>query len=388
MKVGSFLPSLDGATEWLNRITPNPADVKGRPLLVHFWSINSEIAEANLPQLRELRDRRRREGLRVIAVHVPQSEGEKSSQAVRHEVARLKLTEPCAVDNDYKLRDAFQNQRAAVPAYYLFDPDQKLAVHSAEKSGLLIVEDALDQMLLDLRNERPFCPGCQFFLETDAMYCSDCGSPLTLPGADAAHPFYKEHHSASLPTVRLANPDPLIGQLVDDKYELLARVGEGTTSVIYRARRAHIGDHVAVKVMQRKLAGDPGALERIRREAGAAAISHHANVIAIHDYGENVDEHVPAYVVMELVKGTPLGYLLEIGTRFSVERAERLMRQICAGVGAAHRRGVVHRDLKPDNILVVAPDDTSEFESVRVVDFGFAKLTTDPPAGAKGTVLG
>jgi serine/threonine-protein kinase len=64
------------------------------------------------------------------------------------------------------------------------------------------------------------------------------------------------------------------------------------------------------------------------------------------------------------------------------------MRVICAGVGAAHRRGVVHRDLKPENILVVAPDDDSEFESVRVVDFGFAKITTDVGAGPTGTVLG
>ena len=387
MKVGSPLPALNGATEWLNP-SPDPAAAKGRPLLVHFWSINSEIAEANFPQLHELRDRRRREGLRVIAVHLPQSDSEKSSQAVRDEVARLNLTEPCALDNGYKLRDAFKNERAVVPAYYLFDPDQKLRVSSTEKSGLLIVEDALDQMLLELRSARPFCPGCEFFLETEALYCSECGSPLTLPGSQGAHPFYREHHSASLPTVRLANPDPLIGQMVDQKYELLARVGEGATSSVYRARRVHIGDHVAVKIMLPKLAGDPAALARLRREAGAAAISHHANVIAIHDFGENVDEHVPAYVVMELVKGTPLGYLLEIGTRFSVERAERLMRQICAGVGAAHRRGIVHRDLKPDNILVVAPDDTSEFESVRVVDFGFAKLASDPPAEERGTVLG
>ena len=387
MKVGSSLPALDGVTEWLNP-SPQPAAAKGRPLLVHFWSINSEIAEANLPQLRELRDRRRREGLRVIAVHLPQTDVEKSSQAVRHEVARLNLTEPCAIDNDYKLRDAFKNESGVVPAYYLFDPDQKLLVSSTQKNGIFIVEDALDQMLLELRSERPFCPGCEFFLETEALYCSECGSPLTLPGSKGAHPFYKEHHSASLPTVRLVNPDPLIGQIVDEKYELVARVGEGGTSVVYRARRLHIGDEVAVKVMLPKLAGDAAALSRLRREAGAAAISHHANVIAIHDFGENVHDYVPAYVVMELVKGTPLGYLLEIGTRFSVERAERLMRQICAGVGAAHRRGIVHRDLKPDNILVVAPDDTSEFESVRVVDFGFAKLTSDASVEGRGTVLG
>jgi serine/threonine-protein kinase len=211
--------------------------------------------------------------------------------------------------------------------------------------------------------------------------------PLTLPGSLGTHPYYEKYHFASLPTVRLVNPDPLIGQVIEGKYELTARVGEGGLSVVYRARRVQIGDEVAIKVMLRKLAGDAAALARFRREAGAAAISHHPNVIDIHDYGEPGDGDVPAFVVMELVKGTPLGYLLKNEGHFSIERAERLMRVICAGVGAAHRRGIVHRDLKPDNILVVAPDDTSEFESVRVVDFGFAKLTTDAPA-AKGTVLG
>jgi serine/threonine-protein kinase len=73
---------------------------------------------------------------------------------------------------------------------------------------------------------------------------------------------------------------------------------------------------------------------------------------------------------------------------FSVERGVRLMRGICAGVGSAHRQGVVHRDLKPDNILVVAPDDEFELESVRVVDFGLAKLLADADATSSGAVVG
>jgi serine/threonine-protein kinase len=80
--------------------------------------------------------------------------------------------------------------------------------------------------------------------------------------------------------------------------------------------------------------------------------------------------------------------LLKTETQISVERAVRLMRGICAGVSAAHRQGVVHRDLKPENILVVAPDDDFEFESVRVVDFGLAKLLADAGAGPAGSVVG
>jgi hypothetical protein len=386
MKLDSPMPSLAGATDWINPATPNPAETNGRPILVHFWSIKSKSSQANLPYLADLRDRRKREGLRVIAVHLPSSESEMDIQAVREASVKLNLTEPCAIDNQHKLRHAFLNKQE-VPAYYLFDSQLKLRSFSAGDNGLVVLEDQLDQMLQDLRSRQPFCPECEFFLSTDALYCSDCGMPLILPGAHGTHPYYEKSHSASLPTVRLVHPDPLIGRLIENKYELTDRVGEGGMSVVYRARRVHIGDDVAVKVMLGKYAGDDEALARIRREAGAAAISRHPNVIAIHDFGETNDADVPAFVVMELVKGTPLGYLLKHGGRFPIERAERLMRVICAGVGAAHRRGIVHRDLKPDNILVVAPDDDSEFESVRVVDFGFAQMMTDSHA-APGTVIG
>jgi serine/threonine-protein kinase len=200
-----------------------------------------------------------------------------------------------------------------------------------------------------------------------------------------AHPYYEHHHSASLPTIQLKNPDPLIGHLIDGKYELTAKLGEGGMSVVYRARRAHIGDEVAVKILLRKFITNDGALARFRREARAAAMLHHPNVITIHDFGETGDDNAPAFIVMEFVKGTPLRDLLSSEGKFPLERALRLMRGICAGVGSAHRQGVVHRDLKPENIIVVAPDEDYEFESVRVLDFGLAKMMADAHTG---TIVG
>jgi serine/threonine-protein kinase len=188
--------------------------------------------------------------------------------------------------------------------------------------------------------------------------------------------------------MRLVNPDPLIGQRLLGKYELLTRVGEGGLSLVYRARRVHIGDEVAVKILLRKFAMDEGARARFRREAGAAAMLRHPNIITIYDFAETADETIPAFIVMDLINGAPLRELLHTAGRFPVERASRLMRGICGGVGAAHKRGIIHRDLKPDNILVVAPDDVSEFESARIVDFGFAKLVSDDGADEKGTVVG
>src|SRR5205807_1131631 len=148
---------------------------RGRPTLVHFWSINSEVSQANLSHVAELRDGRKREGLRVIAVHVPRSQAESDTRAVRDAIARLNLTEPCALDNEHKLRDAYLNEQGAVPAYYLFDNEGRLRSFSTGQNGLTIIEDELDQMLADLRGRHPFCPECEFFLNEEALYCADCG---------------------------------------------------------------------------------------------------------------------------------------------------------------------------------------------------------------------
>ena len=384
MKVELQLPSFEGVKEWLNRRSAD-LQTKGRPTLVHFWSISSDTAKMSLSQIAELRDERRREGVRVIAVHVPQSEAEKDPRAVRNAIERLNITEPCALDNEHKLRDALLDDPEVVPAYHLFDIEGGLR---SSFTSFDTMEDELDQMLGELRSHNPFCVACELFLVKEAMFCSACGSPLTLPGSNSTHPYYENYYYSSLPTVRLKNPDPLIGHVIDGKYELEAKLGEGGMSVVYRARRVHIGDDVAVKILTGKFVKDDAALARFRREARAAAMLRHPNVITIHDFGETDDEHAPAFIVMEFVRGTPLSELLKTEDHFSVVRGVRLMRGICAGVGAAHRQGVVHRDLKPENILVVAPDDDFELESVRVVDFGLAKLLADAGGTSSGAVVG
>lgn len=392
-KVATKLPSFVEASEWLNRTTADTRKIrslqtKGRPTLVHFWSIGSDVSKTDLAQLAQLRDQRKRDGLRVIAIHSPQSDAEKDSRAVRDAVTRLNLTQPCALDNAHRLRAGFSHAAADLPAYYLFDIEGNLSSSATGADSLEKIEDQLDQMIAELRAQRPFCPACELFLNKEAMFCADCGLPLSLPGSGTPHPYYENQYQASLPTVRLFDLDPLIGHVIDGKYELVSKLGQGGMSVVYRARRRHIGDDVAVKILLGKFVKDDAALARFRREARAAAMLRHPNVITIHDFGETEDDHAPAYIVMEFVRGTPLRDLLKSEKYFAVERALRLMRGICAGVGAAHRQGVVHRDLKPDNILVVAPDDDFEFESVRVVDFGLAKLLADAGAGLTGTVVG
>src|SRR5213075_915392 len=151
------------------------------------------------------------------------------------------------------------------------------------------------------------------------------GLPLNLPGSKGPHPYYKKHISGALPTMRLVNPDPLIGQQIHGRYELVARVGEGGMSVVYRARRVHIGDEVAVKLLLPKFAADDAARARFRHEAAAAAMLRHPNIITIYDFAETGDEAVPGFIAMDLINGAPLRELLHTEERFPVERATRLM---------------------------------------------------------------
>ncbi len=228
------------------------------------------------------------------------------------------------------------------------------------------------------------CPHCHQALKDGARFCTGCGLSIV--------PFNTPtERLTDIPAATVVTTDPLIGRVLDAKYELLGRLGEGGMGIVYRARRVHIGDEVAVKVLHQKFVTDEVAVERFRREARAAAQLHHPNVVTIHDYGESRSEDAPAFIVMELVRGASLREILKSVGRFSPERAVGLMRDICAGVGSAHRRHIVHRDLKPDNIIVITPDDEGESEVAKVVDFGIAKLrdlAADHALTQTGAVMG
>ena len=133
------------------------------------------------------------------------------------------------------------------------------------------------------------------------------------------------------------------------------------------------------------------ALERFRREARTAAMIRHPNVVSIHDFNDGTSETTEAYIVMELVQGVSLGSLLRREGRMSPERAVRLMQDICAGVGVAHRQGLLHRDLKPDNVIIVPASHEGDEETAKVVDFGLAKVrdvTAQTALTQTGAVIG
>ena len=148
LRIGTQMPALEGATEWLNATGARAAhEAAGHPTLVHFWSVSCGVCKENLPRVAEWRDGRAAEGLRVIAVHMPRYEADTDAERVRDAVAQYGITEPCAVDNEHKLRDAFQNERGYVPAYYLFDREGKLRGFAAGERGLSLISAALDRVL-------------------------------------------------------------------------------------------------------------------------------------------------------------------------------------------------------------------------------------------------
>lgn len=209
-------------------------------------------------------------------------------------------------------------------------------------------------------------------MHEEAHFCSHCGVSTT-PVLTSTTEFGDKE------TLKyLRSPDSLIGRILDSKYELLERLGQGGMGAVYRAKRLHIGDEVAVKVLHTDLSVEPHAIERFRREARSAAMITHPNVVSIHDFSDGQSSESPAYIVMEFVRGNSLRSLLKRHGRLSPSRAVDLMRDICAGLGMAHRNGVIHRDLKPDNVIVAAASHEGEEERVKVVDFGIAKLRNMP----------
>src|SRR2546430_4992987 len=154
------------------------------------------------------------------------------------------------------------------------------------------------------------------------------------------------------------------GTVVDGRYTIKGRIGSGGMADVYRAEDAQLGRDVALKVLHRRFSRDQQFVERFRREASSAASLQHPNVVGVFDRGQHEDTY---YIVMENLPGRTLRELLSQEAPLSQERAIGYGLQILQAAGFAHRRGVVHRDFKPHNVIV-APDD-----SLKVTDFGIAR---------------
>jgi len=183
---------------------------------------------------------------------------------------------------------------------------------------------------------------------------------------------------------RAAAPaDSMLGKVVAGRYRLEARLGEGGMGIVYRARHVLIDRVVALKLIRPDLRGETHLRAWMLREARAANRVDHAHIIDIHDIGETEDGEL--YLVMEYLVGTALSTEVAKGA-MAVTRGVDILEQMCAALARAHDLGVVHRDLKSDNILLTVRGGRKDF--VKILDFGLAALARDPRLAPKGAIFG
>ncbi|WP_456600521.1 protein kinase domain-containing protein [Blastococcus sp. SYSU DS0616] len=177
---------------------------------------------------------------------------------------------------------------------------------------------------------------------------------------------------------------PLSPRLLGGRYELLSLLATGGMGQVWRGRDVVLDRPVAVKVLRSEYTGDPTFLARFRAEARHSALLTHRNVAALFDYGESTDTdgEALAFLVMELVEGESLAAVLAREGRLAVDRTLDVLRQAAAGLAAAHAAGLVHRDVKPGNVLVGADG------IVRITDFGIAWSAASAPLTQTGQVVG
>lgn len=195
------------------------------------------------------------------------------------------------------------------------------------------------------------CPVCNATYPGNSTFCPTDGTPL-IEAPDQS--------------------DPFIGKVLEGKYLIISRIGTGGMGNVYRGRHTKMETNVAIKILHASMVSDAKAVERFRREARAALAVNHPNAIQVMDFGVTEDQTV--FIVMELLDGTSLQKVIETEKILSVEKTVKIFKQICAAVTAAHAKDVIHRDLKPDNVIVLHYGQPGE--QVKVLDFSIAKVSS------------
>jgi serine/threonine-protein kinase len=199
------------------------------------------------------------------------------------------------------------------------------------------------------------CPRCYAVYHQSVRFCGLCGAEIP-PSTDTIESF----------------PDPLIGQVVADRYRLTGLIGRGGMGAVYRGEHVALGKPLAVKILHGTLGQRKDVLQRFRREAEAASKLMHIHTAQVFDYGH---WRGLTYLVMELLRGSDLASVIRSEGPLAWPRALSIASQVCDSLSEAHAMGIIHRDLKPENILLVPRAGHPDF--VKVVDFGLAKVRDD-----------
>ena len=240
------------------------------------------------------------------------------------------------------------------------------------------------------------CPKCGTAYADTARFCPRDGSLLVeaqskRPPASPPPPTGPSSGSTAVRTPPPSKPGldraaSLLGQVLDGRYQVQKKLGEGGMSYVYLAREVATGHDVAIKVLSPKLATDRSSVERLRREAGLAMRLDHPNVCRILRLGESEDGLI--YLVMPFLKGELLSDREVKAGPMRLAEGVYVLEQVCLGLHHAHEVQIVHRDLKPENIMLVSEDRGGSRERAVVMDFGLAKERRADPAIAKLTATG
>jgi serine/threonine protein kinase len=242
-----------------------------------------------------------------------------------------------------------------------------------------------------------FCGECGNPVSEEAFFCSECGTRLgsrEQPEAEQNQTFHVAAPPVDTPGTVLLGEQPGPDSTVEDggergghpesfgRYRVVREVGRGAMGIVYLARDDTIGRNVAVKTLHVDPMLSPAEMrevtERFEREARAAGMLSHPNVVTVYDVG---DEGGTPYMAMEFLEGAPLGDIIEEGP-MTIERATSVAAQVLSALEYAHGHGVVHRDIKPDNIFLLRDG------RVKVADFGIAHLAGSGTMTLVGQVIG
>ncbi len=223
----------------------------------------------------------------------------------------------------------------------------------------------------------------------DSKATNESGAQLACPACGSefdTHVSVCPHDSTPLKAI---TTDPFVGTLLIGKYEVLSSIGKGGMSVVYKARNRLINSTVAIKTLKADFVSDQELFARFSQEAAALKRLTHPNIVTVHEFG--VSANGQPFLVMDYLEGEPLSEAIERLGRIPVKRCLKIFIQVCDALAHAHSHKIIHRDVKPGNIMLV--ETATEVDMVKIFDFGFAKL--EPRAGMqqqqltqKGDVLG
>lgn len=201
------------------------------------------------------------------------------------------------------------------------------------------------------------CANCGEGVEDGALFCPHCGEAITY---------------------RVPDVDPFVGRMVSQRYTVVERIARGGMGEVYLARHAELNQHVAVKFLHRRFADDEEFAARFFNEARSACRVNHPNAVSIYDFGRTEDGTL--YIVMEFIEGISLKDMIKRDGRLETKRAVRVAKQACEVLSSAHEQSIIHRDVKPDNLMVV--EGPAGRASIKMLDFGIAKILDEESAAA------